>query len=781
MIDLIDPMALPFDQYQRYTAVAQVADKLRDYLGRPRLKVLDVGGFFRTRQGIGILPMAHFLPRDQVLAADLVAEAPTGTQASYLLASGLALPFGAHAFDLVASCDTLEHIPASGRPAFLDELLRVAAHCLVVAAPFEGGATEQAERILYDYSNAQGMHNRQLAEHLERGLPSAEDLRGQIADRGLVAIEFADGYLPHWLAMMLIKHTPGQSLEFHLALDRFYNRHFSPHDRRAPAYRHTFVITHQGDEALLPAIDEAIGAASRSADLLRPDFAVDLGRVLRHSRPAAPVHRQARASTDGAMALKAGSPVRVLLVAPMPIDRHRMGPAIRYWEIARILSREHSITLLVPNADHPRHPDFAVRTTGQASLEELLATHQVIVVQGPALQQHPPLREALNEGRHYFVADLYDPITLEQLSIDPRGERGRWLRREYTALLNEQLRLGDFFICASERQRDYWLGALAALGRLNGDTWDGSDFRSFIDVVPFGLPEEPPQLSEPVLKGTVSGIARSDRVILWGGGMWDWLDSATPVRAMQAVADRHPSARLVFFDAPRLRMATAERTRQLAADLGLLGRQVLFTSWLPPEKWGGCLLEADVGLSFHPASAETRLAFRTRLLDYIWAGLPIATATGDVLSNLVAKHGLGYVVTPGDVEELVAALNALLDEADARGARRAAFREVAGRFTWQQVTRPLLDYCRRPWRARDWQQVVPDEGLLSELARARRQQIEIETARQAADERARALAARLAQSEARFQAAMDGRVMRLMTGLQRALRGRPKSRDEERP
>jgi glycosyltransferase involved in cell wall biosynthesis len=573
--------------------------------------------------------------------------------------------------------------------------------------------------------------------------------------------------------MMLVKHTPGLSLEFHLALDQFYNRHFSPHDRREPAYRRTFVIARQGDEPLLPTID-----AGQPAPFPRADFAEDMDRVLSHSQAMAPGHRQIRAHDASGSAWGDEFPVRVLLVAPMPIDRQRMGPAIRYWEIARILGREQGVTLLVPNDDHPEHPDFAVRTTGEAPLDDLLATHRVIVVQGPALQQHPALRATLAEGRHCLVADLYDPITLEQLAIDPRGERGRWLRREYTALLNEQLHLGDFFICASERQRDYWLGALAALGRLNGDTWDGGNFRSLIDVVPFGLPPEPPQAAGPVLKGTVPGIAPEDRLILWGGGLWDWLDPATPVRAMEKVAARHPQARLVFFDSPRLRMAAAEQTRQLAADLGLLGHQVIFTDWLPPERWGSCLLEADVGLSFHPASAETRLAFRTRLLDYIWAGLPIATASGDILSQLVTEHGLGYVVTPGNVSGLADALNALLDEADARGTRRAAFREVAGRFTWERVARPLLDYCRQPRRTRDTAGTIPDEGLLSELARARRQQVEAETARQAADERAKALARQLAESEARFQAAMDGRVMRLMTSIQRALQSWRRPRNE---
>ncbi len=51
-------------------------------------------------------------------------------------------------------------------------------------------------------------------------------------------------------------------------------------------------------------------------------------------------------------------------------------------------------------------------------LDGLLATHQVIVVQGPGLQRHPRLAQALAAGQHYLVVDLYDPITLEQLEID---------------------------------------------------------------------------------------------------------------------------------------------------------------------------------------------------------------------------------------------------------------------------------------------------------------------------------------------------------------------------
>jgi hypothetical protein len=413
-----------------------------------------------------------------------------------------------------------------------------------------------------------------------------------------------------------------------------------------------------------------------------------------------------------------------------------------------------------------------------------VAEQEVVIVQGPAFHEHPDLLPLLADGRCHLVADLYDPITLELLAVHPGRETGHWLHLAYRALLNEQLRVGDFFLCANERQRDYWLGALDALGRLGHDEVDGADVHRLLAVVPFGLPAEPPVPGKPVLKGVIPGLDAGDRLILWGGGLWDWLDPLTPIRAMERVIAHHPTARLAFFTTAHAQMDMPARARRLAAEMGLLDKHVLFADWIPPDRWGRALLEADVGLSFHPESIEAHLAFRTRLLDYIWSGLPIVTAAGDVLSDVVTAHGLGHVVQPGDVEGLAESMVDLLDEGDARGRRQGAFRRVAARFTWDEVSRPLARYCRAPWRALDredtfvehWQAAGQDRQL-AELGHAKlqqdasRQQVatlqqEMAVLRDKIDE----MESKLVESRQQLDAAMGGRVMRLMTHMQRALR-----------
>lgn len=91
----------------------------------------------------------------------------------------------------------------------------------------------------------------------------------------------------------------------------------------------------------------------------------------------------------------------------------------------------------------------------------------------------------------------------------------------------------------------------------------------------------------------------------------------------------------------------ATEARRLAGELGLVGSHVFFNEgWVPYDKRQSYLLEADLGVSTHLDHLETAFSFRTRILDYIWASLPIVTTEGDALADLVTGEGLGSSVPP---------------------------------------------------------------------------------------------------------------------------------------
>jgi hypothetical protein len=111
-------------------------------------------------------------------------------------------------------------------------------------------------------------------------------------------------------------------------------------------------------------------------------------------------------------------------------------------------------------------------------------------------------------------------------------------------------------------------------------------------------------------------------------------------------------------------------------------------------------LESDVGVSIHSEDIETRFSFRTRVLEYLWAGLPVIATEGDAMADLVRAHDLGAVVRCRDAESLAAAL-VDLSEPKRRTACSERVRRVADGFLWSKVAAPLADYCRNPFVAPD--------------------------------------------------------------------------------
>ncbi len=398
---------------------------------------------------------------------------------------------------------------------------------------------------------------------------------------------------------------------------------------------------------------------------------------------------------------------KVVLISNDVIGERMAGPGIRFWEFAKALKDDFQVHLAVPNKDHPAGSGFVVSSYAQdeGRLRELASAADAIVFQGFVLHNYPFIAELGIP----LVVDVYDPFILENLRIhahETMSERER-IHGSDLAVLNSQLWAGDFFLCASEKQRDFWLGMLLALNRVNPHTYDSDEtLRSLIDVAPFGLPSSPPEHTEQVLKGAYKSIGRDDKVILWGGGIWDWFDPGTLIRAMANIAAQRHGVKLFFMGIkhPNPLIPPMEATAQairLSKDLGLYDKVVFFNEWVPYEERQNYLLEADVGVSLHLAHLETRFSFRTRLLDCIWAGLPIVTTRGDSMSELVEKHDLGRVVDYGDVEQVADALMELLDTPTLREVYGPGFEEVRGQFTWQRAVEPLARFCANPRLAPD--------------------------------------------------------------------------------
>ena len=48
------------------------------------------------------------------------------------------------------------------------------------------------------------------------------------------------------------------------------------------------------------------------------------------------------------------------------------------------------------------------------------------------------------------------------------------------------------------------------------------------------------------MKGVLPGIGPSDRLLLWGGGIWNWFDPLTVIRAVGRLAEGRSDVKLLF-------------------------------------------------------------------------------------------------------------------------------------------------------------------------------------------------------------------------------------------
>jgi glycosyltransferase involved in cell wall biosynthesis len=403
-----------------------------------------------------------------------------------------------------------------------------------------------------------------------------------------------------------------------------------------------------------------------------------------------------------------------LILCNDAIGADMAGPGIRYWEFARALAADERLNVrlaVIPSVPAPASfdaPPFLAQVLyceNDDQVRSLAATSDVIITQGALLAPYPFLAEL----RVPLVLDSYIPFLLERLSVDTNTAHGEHLfaHESYRRVLGLQIRAADLILCASEKQRDYWLGAMSALGRINPYTHaDDPTLRRLIAVVPFGLPADLPCHTRQVLKGVHPSIAVDDQVLLWGGGIWRWFDATTLIRSMARLAGPRPNVKLFFMGVQRPnpqsgKIQAAAEAIALSQELGLYNRTVFFNDWVPYAERQNYLLEADIGVSLHRDHLETRFAFRTRFLDNLWAGLPIVATRGDVLSELIEAQGLGRLAEPGDVEGVTEAILNLLDTPNLRESFRLRFERIAEVYRWETVTRPLIEFCAAPRLAPD--------------------------------------------------------------------------------
>ena len=380
---------------------------------------------------------------------------------------------------------------------------------------------------------------------------------------------------------------------------------------------------------------------------------------------------------------------RVVVLAPEPIRPRMAGMGIRALELARALSSEFDARLLVPNSEAEAREvagEIAVTSVAQAGLSPAAAGADAAIVSGHAGSSW--FREVLAVP---VAADLYDPFPIENLHY--AAALGPEPARSDRAALALALARADIFLCASPEQRLFYAGALYAAGRIGADNFPSDPLLSrLLAVVPFGVPEK--AAAGDRARGRVLAGVPSEGPLLLFGGIYDWHEPELLLEAWPLVRAGAPRASLLFFENPNPETTPQRayaRARAGARDLDPAGESIVFSPWLPYGARADLYAASDLLVSISADGLESDLAFRTRLLDAAWGGVPCVAVGGGTLARQLEEAGAARRVER-DPRALSRAILEMLGSGDRP--REAARRFAAGR-TWSRVAEPLAAWCRR--------------------------------------------------------------------------------------
>ncbi len=172
----------------RYLIQASILRAYQEASGIKKLKVLDVGGSGSI--------ITQFIDVDLTII-DILPN--TGKLDNYIEGSALMMPFADNSFDVVISCDVLEHIGKDDRAKFIKESSRVSRDFLIIAAPYNLSGVRLAEISANNfYKKLTGQDHIWLLEHLQDELPELNQSINTFKKIGLNTNYFSHTSLDYW-------------------------------------------------------------------------------------------------------------------------------------------------------------------------------------------------------------------------------------------------------------------------------------------------------------------------------------------------------------------------------------------------------------------------------------------------------------------------------------------------------------------------------------------------------------------------------------------------------
>lgn len=298
--------------------------------------------------------------------------------------------------------------------------------------------------------------------------------------------------------------------------------------------------------------------------------------------------------------------------------------------------------------------------------------------------------------RKTIITDYYGPDFVEYYEkFRTDGPVVNWLRYGIIrAKLLLLLSVSNLILTATARVEDFLLGIAFERGLLPRRSYLGDrGLKASFLRVPYGCKPVDLTKREEIVRKYLPGVDWTCPVFVWGGGVWGWFDPGIVIRAFCRLNAEGRVAQLLMPDLARSLLPEFDGHSKLpsgAQELKDMGGLLLLKTWAPWDDYACILSLCRAGLSISSDSIENYLSYRTRVVSYIGAGIPVITNTGDCLEQFVRDRGIGLTVESGDEDGLLQALRRMVSDSGFWNQCKANTEKSKAEFQWDNVLQPLV-------------------------------------------------------------------------------------------
>lgn len=331
--------------------------------------------------------------------------------------------------------------------------------------------------------------------------------------------------------------------------------------------------------------------------------------------------------------------VLVLSEGPPPLGNTRVeGGGLRAWGLAVSLAQKgHSTTYAYRSSFEAMNKDLkppdGVRVTqwSPANIAELMAEHTHIILRYSMGEMSLFLDNI--KDHQILITDCYIPISVEYSAR--QSETMKQELKNYTLesyWWERCIERADYFLYAADQQLYYYLGYLSAVLKLNPTSYD--EMRKRLIRLPYGyfkkdIAKKPSRPKNPSL--------------LWYGAIYPWFDMEPLVKAAKLIKAEHPNFKLIVAGARNPYTSNTTFIEHYEKSIGQLATISDFTEFIghtPYHERFKIYSKGSAIITLNKEGLENKLAWRTRLADYIAAKVPILTNGGDPLGEECIDAGV---------------------------------------------------------------------------------------------------------------------------------------------